>query len=195
MIGSSTKLVKKEKDIASIYTLYVDDLFTYGCYLGFNDEDVKDAIQDIFVKFTNENNRIENISSIKFYLFRSLKNRLLDISKSRKELIELDKINIIQEVSFNIEVNVEVLMIETKEQQTIKKNIEQMLNTLTDRQREIIYLRYVQEYDYPQIAELLNISVHGCRKLVSKAILSLREKFGNASLIGYYIIFTTTLSH
>ncbi|MDD4632380.1 MAG: sigma factor-like helix-turn-helix DNA-binding protein, partial [Proteiniphilum sp.] len=50
-------------------------------------------------------------------------------------------------------------------------------NALTDRQREIIYLRYVQEYDYKQIAELLQISVHGCRKLVSKAILSLRERF------------------
>ncbi len=58
-----------------------------------------------------------------------------------------------------------------------------MLNALTDRQREIIYLRYVQEYDYLQIAELLQISVHGCRKLVSKAILSLREKFGSLTLL------------
>ncbi|WP_349678458.1 sigma factor-like helix-turn-helix DNA-binding protein [Proteiniphilum sp. UBA5346] len=47
----------------------------------------------------------------------------------------------------------------------------------------MIYLRYVQEYDYLQIAELLQISVHGCRKLVSKAILSLREKFGSLTLL------------
>ena len=81
-------------------------------------------------------------------------------------------------------------MIEEEEQMQIKTSIEQMLNTLTDRQREIIYLRYVQEYDYPQIAELLQISVHGCRKLVSKAIFNLRERYGAlflslASLIPY----------
>ena len=79
--------------------------------------------------------------------------------------------------------NVEDLLIEEEEQQQIKREIEEMLGSLTDRQREIIYLRYVQEYDYPQIAQLLNISVHGCRKLVSKAITSLREKFGTLILL------------
>jgi RNA polymerase sigma factor (sigma-70 family) len=87
---------------------------------------------------------------------------------------------------------VEELMIEAEEQQQIKIGIEQMLNSLTDRQREIIYLRYVQEYDYRQIAELLQISVHGCRKLVSKAILSLREKYGVFFLLGYHSYFLLT---
>ena len=31
-----------------------------------------------------------------------------------------------------------------------------------------------------QISQLLQISVHGCRKLVSKAIMSLREKFDSS---------------
>lgn len=170
--------MKKEKDIASIYTLYVDDLFTYGCYLGFEREIVKDAVHDIFIKVTTDNDKLDSISNIKFYLFRSLKNRLLDIHRSQKEHVELENIDPVREMPFNIQVNVEELMIEKEEQIQIKTEIEQMLNTLTDRQREIIYLRYVQEYDYEQIAELLQISVHGCRKLVSKAIQSLRERFG-----------------
>ena len=58
-----------------------------------------------------------------------------------------------------------------------------MLDSLTERQREIVYLRYVQEYDYPQIAELLNISIHGCRKLLSKAMQTLREKYGTLILL------------
>ena len=83
----------------------------------------------------------------------------------------------VPERPFTIQVNVEELMIEKEEQKQIKTEIEKMLKTLTARQREIIYLRYVQEYDYEQIAELLQISIHGCRKLVSKAILTLREKY------------------
>lgn len=186
-------MVKKEKDIASIYTLYVDNLFTYGCYLGFERETVKDAIHDVFVKVTTDSYKLEDISNIKFYLFRSLKNRLLDIHKYQKEHVELENINPVREIPFNIEVNVEELMIEEEEQMQIKAGIEQMLNSLTDRQREIIYLRYVQGYDYQQIAELLHISVHGCRKLVSKALLSLREKYAVFFLSGYLSYFLVTL--
>lgn len=184
---------KKENDIASIYTLYVDDLFTYGCYLGFEKEVVKDAIHDIFVKITTDNSKLEDISNIKFYLFRSLKNRLLDIYKHQKEYIGLENISPAREIPFNIDVNVEQLMIEEEEQMRIKTELEQMLNSLTDRQREIIYLRYIQEYDYPQIAELLRISVHGCRKLVSKALLSLREKYAIIFLQGYFSYFLLSL--
>jgi RNA polymerase sigma factor (sigma-70 family) len=185
--------VKKEKDIASIYTLYVDDLFTYGLYLGFERESVKDAIHDIFVKVTADSDKLDDISNIKFYLFRSLKNRLLDIHKNQRVYIELENIDPLREIPFNIGVNVEELIIEEEERQQIKTGIEQMLNSLTDRQREIIYLRYVQEYDYQQIAELLHISVHGSRKLVSKAILSLREKYVLLSLPGYLSYFLLAL--
>lgn len=185
--------MKREIDIASIYTLYVDDLFTYGCYLGFKGEIVKDAIHDVFIKIATDSNLLDNVSNTKFYLFRSLKNRLLDIHKNQKKHIGLENIDTALEIPFNIAVNVEELMIEEEEQREIKTGIEQMLDILTDRQREIIYLRYVQGYDYPQIAELLHISVHGCRKLVSKALLSLREKFGIFFLLGNLSYFLLSL--
>jgi RNA polymerase sigma factor (sigma-70 family) len=156
----------------------VDDLFTYGCYLDFNEDIVKDAIHDVFVKIAVDRNILNDVSNIKFYLFRSLKNRLLDIHKHQKRQISLENIDLFQEMPFNMYVNMEDILIEEEERVQIKREIEQMLDSLTDRQREIIYLRYAQEYEYPEIAELLQISVHGCRKLLSKAIISLREKYG-----------------
>lgn len=175
-------------DLATLYNRYVDDLFTYGCYLGFEREMVKDAIHDVFVKLTTDEVPLRNITQIKFYLFKSLKNRLLDIyKKMKREVAQGDALPLegmpLGEMPFQIVVNVEENYIKEEEQELIKKEIEEMLNSLTPRQREIIYLRYVQEYEYNEIAELLHISVHGCRKLVSKAILSLREKYGIAFLI------------
>ncbi len=163
--------------ITTIYNAYVNDLFTYGLYLGFNKESVKDAIHDVFLKLSTNNNLLDNAENIKFYLFRSLKNRLIDTHKNRKEHVTLEAMNSILELPFNMTVNVETLLIEQEEKLQIKKEIVQMLDFLTPRQREIIYLRYIHEYDYKQISELLQISVHGCRKLVSKAILNLKEKF------------------
>ncbi len=176
--------MNKTKDIATIYNLYVNDLFTYGCYLGFQGEVVKDAIHDVFVKVATDSTTLEEISNIKFYLFRSLKNRLLDIHKGNKEHVGLE--NISSEISgmpFHITVSLEDTLIEAEEKKRVKTEIEKMLHSLTDRQREIIYLRYVQEYDYEQIAELLQISIHGCRKLVSKAMQVLREKYASLILL------------
>jgi RNA polymerase sigma factor (sigma-70 family) len=169
--------VNRGDKITTIYNAYVNDLFTYGLYLGFNKESVKDAIHDVFLKLSTNNNLLDNAENIKFYLFRSLKNRLIDTHKNRKEHVTLEAMNSILELSFNMTVNVETLLIEQEEKLQIKKEIVKMLDFLTPRQREIIYLRYIHEYDYKQISELLQISVHGCRKLVSKAILNLKEKF------------------
>ena len=169
--------MKRGNEITAIYNAYVNDLFTYGLYLGFDKESVKDAIHDIFLKLATNRSFLDNTENIKFYLFKSLKNRLIDIHKNRKEHVALEATEMSLETPFNMVVNVEELLIEREEKLHIKNEIEQMLDLLTPRQREIIYLRYVHEYDYKQISELLQISVHGCHKLVSKAILSLREKF------------------
>lgn len=165
-------------DLATLYNLYVNDLFTYGCYLGFDREIVKDAVHDVFVKLTTNKGQLSQISHIKFYLFKSLKNRLIDLHKYQKDQITLEKVDPSVDMPFNIHIDVESLLIEKEDQTRVKNTIVEMLASLTDRQREIVYLRYIQEYDYNQIAELLHISVHGCRKLVSAAIFSLREKFG-----------------
>lgn len=177
----------KTTDIASIYNLYVDDLFTYALYLGFEKEMIMDAIHDIFCKIATDEKTLQHISNIKFYLFKSLKNRLFDILKTRRQHVELSAMDNSPELPFNIQVSIEDRLIDKEEQERIENQISEMLNSLTERQREIVYLRYVQEYDYPQIAELLNISVHGCRKLLSKAMLKLREKYG--VLIFLFLLF------
>ncbi len=167
----------KTENIASLYNRYVDDLYTYALYLGFEKGIILDAIHDVFCKFAADEKRLQDVSNVKFYLFKSLKNRLNDLYKMQKKHIRLSAIDE-QEVPFNIQVNIEEQLIDKEEQQQIKDQLSEMLDSLTERQREVVYLRYVQEYDYTQISELLNISVHGCRKLLSKAMQSLRENYG-----------------
>jgi len=165
------------ESIASIYNRYVDDLHTYALYLGFEKGIIMDAIHDVFCKFAADEKQLQDVSNLKFYLFKSLKNRLYDLYKTRKEHIELSTIDL-QETPFNIQITIEDRLIDKEDQQQIKDQLSEMLDSLTERQREVVYLRYVQEYDYTQISELLNISVHGCRKLISKAMQNLREKYG-----------------
>ena len=169
MIHSST--------ISSIYLEHIDSLYAYAMHLGFEENLALDAIHDVFYKLCISESAIENVTNIKFYLFRALKNRLIDIRRTGKQHanIEITLENGRQELPFKLHVTVEDELIEKEEQEAIRKKVEKVLDKLTDRQREIIFLRYIHEYEYEQIAELMGISVLSCRNLVSKALGILKE--------------------
>lgn len=171
--------MKNTKYIADIYNRYVNDLFTYASYFGFSKETIMDAIHDVFCKLAADEQILDPVSNIKSYLFKSLKNRLYDIYRTQKHTLNLSDMENVDELPFNINVSIDDDLIDAEEQANIRKRIENMLQSLTARQREMVYLRYIQEYDYPQIAEILDISIHGCRKLLSKAMETLREKYGS----------------
>ena len=58
-------------------------------------------------------------------------------------------------------------------------------DVLTERQREIIYLRYMQECSYEEIAEIMQISVPACRKLLYRTLLKLKH---NNTLVLFYLL-------
>lgn len=169
----------ENKDIGVIYNENIEGLFSYALYLGFEKEIIMDAIHDVFCKLSADKSLLRDASNIKFYLFRSLKNRLLDIYKSKNTQTTVYTSDFTDILPFDIDISTEDVIIQEEERQKIKNKIEEMLNSLTPRQREIVYLRYVESYDYNQISALLNISIPSCHKLITKSMKTLRERFGS----------------
>ncbi len=75
---------------------------------------------------------------------------------------------------FQLQVTVEDELIMKEDAEEIRQKVENVLSRLTNRQREIIYLRYIQELSYEEIAEIMHISVEGSRNLISKSLTKLR---------------------
>ncbi|MDD3061250.1 MAG: sigma-70 family RNA polymerase sigma factor, partial [Massilibacteroides sp.] len=163
-------------DIAVIYDKYLDILYSYALHLGFDEQTAMDAIHDVFYKLCINHSSLKEISNLKFYLFRSLRNRLIDIQRTNKEFTGIfqNQENTENNFRFQLHATVEDLLIQQEDAEEIRKKVEAVLNQLTARQREIIYLRYIQEYSYEEIAELLKISVAACRNLVSKSFHKLK---------------------
>jgi RNA polymerase sigma factor (sigma-70 family) len=101
-----------------------------------------------------------------------LKNRLLDIYKTTAEIDSLEN----YELSFSVKATVLDELISEEENSALQKRIENLLNCLTDRQREAVYLRFIQEMEYDEIAALLKMTPHATRKLISRAIQRMREE-------------------
>src|SRR5690554_2842036 len=64
-----------EFSFSIIYNKYVEELYAYGISLGFQKENCKDAIQDVFIKIFLDRNNISKIENKSGYIFRSYKNR------------------------------------------------------------------------------------------------------------------------
>ena len=156
---------------ALIYRKYANQLLSYGLGLGFDRETLKDAIHDVFCKLYANKHFLENIKSLKSYLFKSLRNRLINIHKSQTDTIDIDG----NEPHFSVKVTVLDELIRDEDRVQIRNGIEKYLNCLTNRQREALYLRFIQDLDYEEIAVLLNMSPHAARKLTSRAIIRIRE--------------------
>lgn len=162
-------------NIAEIYNNYVDDMYTYAIYLGFKEYDIIDAIQDVFVNLCELNRDIKKISNIKFYLFKSLRNRLIDLYKKESFTITFNNSTLLDTLFTDTQNTPESRLIKGEESDEIEKKIEEMLSLLSPRQREIIYLHFIQEQDYKHVAEIMDINYDNCRKLVYKALLTLRN--------------------
>ena len=167
------------KDVfSSIYSLCVNDLLAYGQSLGFDMNLCEDAIHNVFCTLYLKRKELTEVRSLPPYLFRAFRNDMLNMWRKLSKLSEID----INRLSFTTEVTILDTIIDEEEKSNIKEIIEDLLNTLTNRQREVIYLRYMQGLSYEEIAELLDISPGSVRKLVYRAIMCLREesrKLGN----------------
>lgn len=156
---------------ASLYNQYADLLLSYGTGLGFNREDIEDAIQEVFCNLYLKHQHIAEIRNLKFYLLRALKNTLLNIVRTVAGLQEAD----VEELDFHAEVDVTDGLINEEEREDLKQKVELYLNSLTNRQREAIYLRYMEELEYEEIASLMDMTVPSVRNLVFRAIKQLRD--------------------
>jgi RNA polymerase sigma factor (sigma-70 family) len=166
--------------IKSIYIKYIDDLYAYATHLGFDEHIVMDAIHDVFYKLciNSTPTSLEEITNMKLYLFRALKNRLIDImqrtNKKYTEILSCGE-DVHEKMSLRLNVTVEDELIQEEDREEIRRKVEKVLNRLTGRQREVIYLRYIQEHSYEEVAKLMQITVESCRNLTSKAINKMKE--------------------
>lgn len=163
-----------EDAFSTLYRNYVDRLYSYGLSLGFNENICLDAIQDVFCKIYTQRKELSHVQNISYYLFRSFKNRLIDINKKNKT----EYLNPVYETIFHSDISILETIIDEEETALLQQKVKLLLDSLTNNQREAIYLRYMHELDYDEIAELLDINSDSVRKLVYRAILKLREQSG-----------------
>lgn len=178
MLAENSKSRKENSTsyiIDNLYKEYIDDLYSYAVGFGFNKQTAMDAIHDVFCKLCLHEKELANIKNPKFYLLKTLRNQLIDIYRTKKEFIEIRPETITDELPYRIKITIEDELIAKEECLHIEQKIEEILSVLNEHQREIIYLRYMQECSYEEIAEIMQLSVPACRKLIHRTLNKLKN--------------------
>ncbi|KAA2245311.1 sigma-70 family RNA polymerase sigma factor [Chitinophaga agrisoli] len=166
---------------AHIYKLYYPRLYNYGCKFTVDAALIEDSIQEIFVRFWTNREKLLAVRELKSYLFVSFRHHLLKLlaqyRRNREDHILADG------YAFDLEISAEqqrVAIEEQLEQVTVLNNA---LHHLTQRQKEAVFFRFYEDMSYEEIASILNISVKATYKLVARAIVMLRDAYHNAPLV------------
>ncbi|MCD7970287.1 MAG: RNA polymerase sigma factor [Alistipes sp.] len=155
-----------------VYDRYIHDLYSYGRGLCYSHDNCLDAIQDVFTRIYGMGpEELARISNIRYYLLRSMRNRLTDISRRSGNLSEN-----IEDHPFIADVSVATHEMDSMEEdRLLAGQVRRLLELLTPRQREAVYLRFMQEMEYEQIADILKMEPGSVRTLVFRGIARIRS--------------------
>lgn len=161
-----------EKAYALIYKNNVSLLYNYGLKI-VNDKDlVKDAIQDLFVEIWDNRDNLAKVKAIKPYLYKSIKRKLISESVKNRTIENLEKATISKPLFSS---STEKRLIEKQNYDQQQQALNEALIKLTERQKEILHLKYNAQLSYEEITEVMSLSKKGAYKLVDRAIQALRK--------------------
>lgn len=165
--------------LSHIYYLYADPLFRYGNKFTSDNELVKDAIQDLFFDLIRSRTSLGSTDHIYFYLIKALRRRLLKGQGGTKNQMLTDEDTDIY--AANIVYSIEDEWIQKEELTKKEEIVRNGLRELSHKQREILYYRFTCDFEYDQICEIMSMKYDSARKMVFRALKTLRENLNETN--------------
>lgn len=159
---------------AQLYNLYIEDLLSYGYRVTSDRQLIRDSVQDIFLYLWQTRSNLSDTDSIRFYLYRSLRNKIVrNIEKNKHTTI--DSAHLFENIIGVLSVEDDIITSEQLSEQLLK--LKRAIQELPKRQQEIIQLRYYHDFSLEEIAEIMQINNQSVRNLLHRTIAELRQYF------------------
>lgn len=171
----------KKGDEAAFSRLF-DGYYTALCffaakYLG--DLDLsRSLVQQVFVDLWVKREKTDVTSSVKSYLYRSVKNRCFDHLRKEKNTSEIsESVENLNQMPFR----------DLLEEAELNDRINSSINKLPEKCREIFLLCRFEGLKYAEIAQKMNISVKTVEMQMGIALKRLRENLSDYQMINLLV--------
>ncbi|MCX6218466.1 sigma-70 family RNA polymerase sigma factor [Spirosoma sp.] len=148
-------------------------LFAYATNFTEDRDFIKDSIQEIFIRIW-EKRATTTIQYVSIYLFKSLRNQLLqEFRRSKPEQSSLNSLEVSDLSDWQtIETEIEQSEADSESQYKVR----QAINTLPKRQQEVVFLKFYNGLENDQIAALMEINRQSVANLLYKALGALKSQ-------------------
>ncbi|WP_162902986.1 RNA polymerase sigma factor [Taibaiella koreensis] len=137
-----------------------------------NEQDAEDAVQDCYIRLW-EQNRESSVRNLEAYMMQAVRNACLDRLRRRRPE-QLD------EGYWESKVQAPDVWQQIIDKDQVKQ-LQQLLQLLSEKQRTVFYLRDIEGYELSEIEGLMGISNEAVRAQLSRARKQLRELYNQRS--------------
>lgn len=170
----------KNGDMAAfdmIYRAYSKRLFRFVFGIIKTETDAEEIVQEVFVKIWESHKKIDDFALFDSYLFTIAYNSTITLI--RKKLSEEKYIQHVKSLQMPVQSKISESDFDFE---LLLSRVNELVERLPPRQKEVFKLHRENELTYRQIAEKLEISVNTVENHMSKALKFLRNNINRESL-------------
>jgi len=153
---------KKENiSLAELYERYSPDIFKYSFSILKNNEEAKDAVQEVFVRYAKNESSFKQDCSYKTWLLIIARNYCFNRIKNKNFR--------------NEEIEDDVFIESYSPDYDMQISLKDALMKLPEEYNELIYLKEYEGFSYKEIAEITNLSLENVKIKLFRARQELRK--------------------
>lgn len=181
------------KAFESVFKFWYEPLVNFADEYISDLESARNIVQTIFMKLWEKHVLVDPESNLKSYLYMATRNACM--SHIRHLKVESSYFRKTAQNIENLQLNYEALeelRIDQIDFSTLEKLIQDTIDSLPDRCREVFLLSRVHDMKNREIAEKLNISVKAVEANMTRALTKLRENTSDyLPELVFFLLFTT----
>jgi RNA polymerase sigma factor (sigma-70 family) len=156
-----------QNEFVQLITPFKDKVFRLAKRLLVSTEEAEDATQEVLVKLWNKNESLSEYNSVEAFAMTMTKNYCLDQLKSKRA----SNLKIVHNNFTDREAGLQQKI----EDQDSFNWVEKIINQLPEQQRLIVQMRDIEQYEFEEIAKILDMNETAIRVALSRARKTIRE--------------------
>ncbi|MEK6154794.1 sigma-70 family RNA polymerase sigma factor [Flavobacteriaceae bacterium 3-367] len=157
---------------STLFKGYYAMLHNYGYKISANLNLTEDCLQDFFIYLFENRRNLGEVHNIKAYLFVSFRRAIFKSLKRERRFTDLEGT---PEALSKFEFSPEEIAMEQELVSARKEVLAEILNGLSKREREVVYLKYYSDLKTKEISEVMGISYQSVLNTLQKAFVKLRN--------------------
>lgn len=147
--------------------LYYDEIFRYIVRMGCSNEEAMDLTQEVFITMMKSIHTYKEQGHFRAWLYKIAHNQTMNVVKKKK-----------QESNYFKTIEENVVITDFANKVVDQAFIEEILNQLPVKQRDVVILKYYHGFKSKEIAKITGSTLPGVKSRLFQALQKLRKYIG-----------------